>query len=305
MSPQFETYSHGKLLLTGEYFVLFGAKALALPLKYGQWLKVLPSQNSTTNWTSYYKNQIWFKATFTPTLEIIETTDHSKASVIAKILKTALTMTSQTSLQNTDIETVLEFDPNWGWGSSSTLINNIAKWLNINAYQLSSATLGGSNYDIACANANQPIYYQISNNQPIVESVNFNPSFKSHIHFLFLEKKQDSRLSVSKFLKDNPPSEKQINQINSLSDQMVKCSQLSDFEQLIIKHEQLVGEYIKQTPVKEALFKEFPGTVKSLGAWGGDFVMVTSHLPKREISHWFQTKGYPVLFSLDEIALNT
>jgi len=29
-------YSNGKLLITGEYLVLDGAKALALPTKYGQ-----------------------------------------------------------------------------------------------------------------------------------------------------------------------------------------------------------------------------------------------------------------------------
>ena len=29
-------YSNGKLLITGEYVVLDGAKALALPTKYGQ-----------------------------------------------------------------------------------------------------------------------------------------------------------------------------------------------------------------------------------------------------------------------------
>ena len=29
-------YSHGKLLITGEYTVLYGAAALALPAKFGQ-----------------------------------------------------------------------------------------------------------------------------------------------------------------------------------------------------------------------------------------------------------------------------
>ena len=33
-------YSNGKLLITGEYLVLDGAKALALPTKYGQYLTV-------------------------------------------------------------------------------------------------------------------------------------------------------------------------------------------------------------------------------------------------------------------------
>ena len=35
-------YSHGKLLLTGEYVVLDGAKALAIPTNKGQYLTVKP-----------------------------------------------------------------------------------------------------------------------------------------------------------------------------------------------------------------------------------------------------------------------
>ncbi|PIZ07449.1 MAG: GHMP kinase, partial [Flavobacteriaceae bacterium CG_4_10_14_0_8_um_filter_34_31] len=33
-------YGNGKLLLTSEYLVLDGAKALAIPTKYGQYLEV-------------------------------------------------------------------------------------------------------------------------------------------------------------------------------------------------------------------------------------------------------------------------
>jgi len=305
MKPIFKTYSHGKLLISGEYFVLYGAKALALPLKYGQWLSVTPSTNININWTSYYNNQIWFKATFNGKLEIIETTDKSKASVIVGILKAALAMSNHPPLQSIDIETILEFNPSWGWGSSSTLINNIAQWLNINPYQLSSATLGGSNYDIACANANEPIFYQLIENQSISIPVKFAPPFNTYIYFLYLGNKQDSRQSVSKLLKENPPTVNQLNEISQISEAMTQCSQLIDFEKLMIEHEILVATLIKQTPVKQALFGDFPGNIKSLGAWGGDFVMVTSRLSQTEILQWFQTKGYPVLFSLDEIALNT
>lgn len=305
MRSQFETYSHGKLLISGEYFVLFGAKALAIPLKYGQWLKVTPSPNTTINWTSFYNHQIWFQATFTPTLDIVETTDTAKASVISSILKTALSMSNVTSLEGIDIETILEFNPAWGWGSSSTLIYNIAKWFNINPYQLSSATLGGSNYDVACANAHQPIYYQNANNQPIATPALFDPPFKSNLYFLYLDRKQDSRESVSKLLKANPPTESQLNQISQISEALTQCSQLIDFENLITEHEALIASYIKQKTVKKLIFSDFSGSIKSLGAWGGDFIMITSKLSREEISHWFQTKGYSVLFSLDEIALNT
>ena len=38
-----EFYSNGKLLISGEYFVLDGAKCLALPCKKGQLLKIKPN----------------------------------------------------------------------------------------------------------------------------------------------------------------------------------------------------------------------------------------------------------------------
>ncbi len=46
-------YSNGKLLLTGEYLVLDGAKALALPTKMGQNLQVVTHDKPTISWKSF------------------------------------------------------------------------------------------------------------------------------------------------------------------------------------------------------------------------------------------------------------
>ena len=57
-------YSNGKLLITAEYVVLDGAKAFALPTKFGQYLHVDPGENSEIKWTSYDKDgSIWFEET--------------------------------------------------------------------------------------------------------------------------------------------------------------------------------------------------------------------------------------------------
>ena len=59
-----EYYSNGKLLITGEYLVLDGAKALALPTKYGQYLTVTSGTNQEIHWTSFDNdNSIWFQET--------------------------------------------------------------------------------------------------------------------------------------------------------------------------------------------------------------------------------------------------
>ena len=39
-------YSNGKLLITGEYLVLDGARSLAIPTKFGQFLIVEEIENS-------------------------------------------------------------------------------------------------------------------------------------------------------------------------------------------------------------------------------------------------------------------
>ncbi len=58
-------YSRGKLLLTGEYVVLDGAIALAVPSKLGQHLTVQPINDSKLIWNSINKDgKIWFEDSF-------------------------------------------------------------------------------------------------------------------------------------------------------------------------------------------------------------------------------------------------
>ena len=52
--------------------------------------------------------------------------------------------------------------------------------------------------------------------------------------------------------------------------------------------------------VKEALFPDFKGIVKSLGAWGGDFVLVISNdNPKA----YFNSKGYEIIIPYSKMIL--
>lgn len=61
-------YSHGKLLLTGEYFLLDGALGLAMPTMKGQSLSIKYAQTFDTpvvEWKSYGPGQeCWFEAKF-------------------------------------------------------------------------------------------------------------------------------------------------------------------------------------------------------------------------------------------------
>ena len=52
--------------------------------------------------------------------------------------------------------------------------------------------------------------------------------------------------------------------------------------------------------VKESLFPDFDGSIKSLGAWGGDFVLTVS---KDNPTAYFENKGYKTIVSYQEMIL--
>ena len=152
-------HANGKLLLTGEYFILDGAVGLALPTKFGQSLTVEPSTEKGIFWKSIdNENKVWFEAKFNEQLEIIETTNDEVAKTLQSILQK-----SQIPNLKSQITTKLDFPNNWGLGSSSTLISLVAQWTKTDPYALLEKTFGGSGYDIACATAKSAITFQIPN----------------------------------------------------------------------------------------------------------------------------------------------
>ena len=148
-------YSNGKLLLTGEYVVLDGAKALALPTKKGQSLVVEENDSGFLIWQSFdCHNNIWYE-TKIETKYFFNTSaplGNSKFDeTLFKILWKALQM-NPNFLKNSSgyqISTHLEFERLWGLGTSSTLINNIAQWALINPFELLNNSFGGSGYDLS------------------------------------------------------------------------------------------------------------------------------------------------------------
>ena len=149
----YKTNSSGKILITSEYLVLKGALALAIPTKFQQSLSFIKNDSSTLAWESYdSKNQIWFNCEFIlPSLKFLKNSDESIGNSLRAILFSAKKMNPK--FLNKDfsgfVNTKLEFPNNWGLGSSSTLINNIAKWANIDPYKLLWSNYKGSGYDIA------------------------------------------------------------------------------------------------------------------------------------------------------------
>lgn len=305
-------YSNGKLLLTGEYLVLEGAKSLALPTKFGQNLHVKKNNSPQLIWRSFTVNkEIWFEAVFDlPKFRLLSCSFNSEKEGSAEfIAETLLDILTEAKRLNSnflaldhgiEVTTELTFPRNWGLGSSSTLINSIASWAKVDAFQLLWNSFKGSGYDIACAQNDTPIHYQIKEQKPIVDSVIFNPEFKDNLYFVYLNQKQDSKDGIAKFRESNIDYSAQINRISEISDQLITVKSIDVFNSLIVEHEQIISSIIKLQPVKDRLFPDYFGEVKSLGAWGGDFVLATGN---QETPNYFKNKGFETILSYSEMIL--
>jgi len=305
-------YSNGKLLLTGEYVVLDGAEALAIPTRFGQNLSVQKLKESKIIWESYTDNdELWLQVEFDiPRLRIITATfdatndggNDSLAENLQNILFEAKKL-NQTFLSNQQgyyIKSKLTFPRNWGLGSSSTLINNIAQWAKIDAFQLQFNTFGGSGYDIACAQNDSSILYQITDQKPLFKNVSFNPNFKDQLFFVHLNKKQNSREGIDAFKKLNKNNITAVNEISQLTYQIIKCKTLSNFEELLIEHENIISKLINQEPIQQKLFSDYFGQTKSLGAWGGDFILATGN---DDTVNYFNKKGFETIIRYSDMIL--
>jgi len=299
------SYSHGKLLLTAEYLVLDGAEALALPTTRGQQLTVTATKEQGLHWKSeLHDGSTWFETHFTLPIKDCAVPNGDIPQRLLTILQAAQQLNPQFLQEQEGLTatSTLEFPRNWGLGSSSTLIANIALWAQINPYKLLEMTFGGSGYDIACATSESAITYQRTKSDPLIKSVTFDPDFKEHIFFIHLNKKQNSRESIKHYRSLN--SKLLLNEVSHFSQLTKKVEEsktLQAFEQLLNEHETRLSSIIKTPTIKSKLFSDYPHLIKSLGGWGGDFVMVTGNISEME---YFKNLGFHTIIPYSEMIPN-
>ena len=299
-------------MLTGEYLVLEGASALAVPAKFGQDLSVEKIKEPQLIWGSFTNTgDCWFEAVFElPKLRLVQATFNSdsdgSADFIAETLQDILLESRKLnpeflkSEHGFQVKTNLTFPRDWGLGTSSTLINNIAKWAKIDAFQLLWNSFSGSGYDIANAQYNSPILYEVKNQKPVIQKVDFIPSFSDQLFFVHLNKKQDSKDGIARFKEKREKTNNEIQLVSEISRQLIKQQKLSEFEKLIHEHEKIISSIIELPTVKESIFPDYFGTLKSLGAWGGDFILATGN---KDTPQYFKTKGYTTILRYSDMVL--
>ena len=297
-----KTYcSNGKLLITGEYVVLDGVMALAIPTKYGQSLTISEEEGTALSWESKDEHgSVWFEATFSPQLLLNSTTHPEIAHSLLEILKKAKQLNPQFLSKRQGLKAVsqLDFPRNWGLGSSSTLINNIAQWAGVDAFVLLEESFGGSGYDIAAAQSNVPVLFTRNNNTQLIQSESLAWEFTEQLFFVHLNQKQNSKEGIARYKKAILTKKVPVNAFSEITKKVVACKTLPRFVELLTEHEALISSLIELPTVQKKLFPDYSGFVKSLGAWGGDFVLVTG---EKKDQSYFRKKGYHTIVPFSEM----
>ena len=326
-------------MISGEYLVLSGARALAMPVSYRQTLTVAqrPASQPALDWRTQVKGNSWLQTRFSlPDLESVtqpgEGTQEAdwaqredgsqqryappqqenrsrKESVrfVRNVLRAARELNPDFLAGQYHWEAVSDigFDREWGLGSSSSLISNIAWWASADPYALFFKVSNGSGYDIACARSSRPVLYQYqgTNTPPHVETTSFNPVFGGQLVFVYSGRKQSSEKSLRTFDPGIVRPE-DIRDISALSQKMAVTQNLAAFMEAMDHHERITAQYLHRTPLQADFFPDFPGSVKSLGAWGGDFFMAAADRPREEIVSYFHHKGFHTVIPFAEMRLH-
>lgn len=299
-------YSNGKLFITGEYVVLDGAKAFALPTRFGQNLIVEEGKDKMILWKSFDSDHsIWFE----DAISFGEIISGDNLKEITSIKATLIKILHEAYLLNPrfletsegyTITTELTFPRSWGLGTSSTVINNIAQWTKTNAFTLLDNSFGGSGYDIACAQNDTAVLFRREAGIPIVEKINFKPSFIENLYFVYLNQKQSSKAAIASYLSKQSDASTTVAAINKITANILQAADIDTFASQLEQHEAVMSDVLEMKTVKECFFTDFHGTVKSLGAWGGDFVLAVS---KEDPTSYFKERGFKTILPYKEMIL--
>ena len=92
--------------------------------------------------------------------------------------------------------------------------------------------------------------------------------------------------------------EKSILKVSSITENILNCDSFEDFKSLIKEHEGILSKLLKRETAKDLYFKDYSGEIKSLGAWGGDFILAAGD---HNTKTYFNNLGYNIVFTFDQL----
>ena len=257
------------------------------------------TDNYSIEWQSFNpEGNTWFTCTLSlPNFIVLDTNDRQIALHLQRFLINAKVLNPSflSKMGTYKVNNYLEFDLDDGFGSSSTLTNNIAQWANINPFALHFNAFKGSGFDVAVAQIGKPILYTMNGSEPKIEVVNWNKNFADKLFFIHLNKKQNSRQSISEFSRS--PSVSQVMQLSKLSKLLAINEDYFEFCLLVELLETETSEFLHTPTIKQQLFSDFKGSIKSLGAWGGDYILATGE----NTENYFKEKGFNKIYPFKDL----
>ena len=218
------------------------------------------SEKNQLIWEAKSPTGLWFKTILKlQTLEVLETNNQIFSNRLVLLLKNAKEL-SKNILNETigiSVETKLGFNPEFGFGSSSTLVFCVSKWANVNPYLLQKKTFGGSGFDIACADAKGPITFLRTGENIEIKNVELSPKITNNLFFIYLGKKQQTSKSIKNFKKKAAYTNLDIDRITAITNEAIKAESIDDFEALLIEHEQLMSSIIQTPTIKSSCFSQY------------------------------------------------
>lgn len=285
-------------MLFGEYLVLHGAKSLAFPLKFGQKLEITPSKDKSILWEAFSPEGLWFKCELDEKLKVVNTNNQDAANLLVRLLGEIERLKPEIHLYNHFVIRA-NFNLNWGLGSSSTFVSLLSQWSNLNAYDLLAISFGGSGYDVACATADKPIVFEKTPHSKHSNEVDLSNDVTKHFLFVYLGQKQNSREEIKRFNKRSH-NENDIETMDEIVEKAIQTDQIDAFEQLLNQSEDLLSHILGLEKLKDRIFADYKYSIKSLGAWGGDFFLATCR-DLDEAKNYFKNKGFNTMFTYEEL----
>src|SRR5690606_11451557 len=95
---------------------------------------------------------------------------------------------------------------------------------------------------------------------------------------------------------------KDIEGINSIVDAAIQCTEIEAFEVLLNRSEDILSPILGREKIKDSIFADYKYSVKSLGAWGGDFFLATFR-DLNEARIYFNKKGLNTMFTYKELVI--
>ena len=91
-----------------------------------------------------------------------------------------------------------------------------------------------------------------------------------------------------------------IEDISQITHKIINCEKQNEFDDLLTDHEEVMSRILEIPKIETKCFEGLPFKVKSLGAWGGDFILATGN---EDTPDYFKQKGFETVIPYQDLIL--